>query len=128
MKPLKIIDPLAQAVIALYFFIPFFSQGAFQGEYLEGALRGEYLTGLFFIGGWQVLSFVVHLIFFKSRLLNRYRKLYGYLLLFCVVLSFIPLLGWMVLLYFSPFMALFYFTICTVEVSRIFTKRKPVFH
>jgi hypothetical protein len=77
--------------------------------------------GYFFVGGWQVLSFLLHHFFVGTYFAARGRRYYGKTLLVVFLLGIISLPIWMIfgfaLLIFSPFMAAWYASVCFTEIK-----------
>ena len=72
--------------------------------------------GYFLVGGWQVISMIVHLFYRRSLPVSKLRSFYQFLSLIAIVTmpgSFY------LLLYAAPFMAVFYTWLCYDEVRKM---------
>ena len=115
MKRFKQIDVIGQFLIILTFIgIEIFQR------------NGTYFMGYLIIGGWQLISVILHLIFRKQLMLSPLRKIYNVVLIVVVALAIIaftiPQLGLYILLallYIPTPMALFYNYLCFVELRTI---------
>lgn len=88
----------------------------------EGGVAFFY--GLFIVGGWQVLSCLVHLLAVPKSIRGGSRQVYEWALLFSLTA------GWLILyfyLYIGPAMALWYFITCLVETFRYAGLPKPTY-
>jgi len=84
----------------------------------------ESILSYFIVGGWQVLSALIHLFGFSSKPALKGRKWYLFMLLFVAIsglltlvvsdLIIVYLLG---LLFLSPLMAVWYCVICLLELK-----------
>ena len=82
----------------------------------------------FFIGGWQVISTLVHLTYEGQYTAAKDRKYYQTTLVVTIVLAVISLPFWIffgfALLFVSPFMAVWYWSICYHEKNLLFSGKK----
>ncbi len=76
------------------------------------------LQGYFVVGGWQVTSMIVHILFREKRSLSYIRKVYSGITLLCLVTLPLGFLMFAILLFAAPFMAIFYTCMCANEVFR----------
>jgi hypothetical protein len=123
MKAFKTIDIVAQALLLLFmmYAILFRSNNLLGGNSSSMWFFGSY----FMLGGWQLLSCVVHLAWPAYRRLKArivYYVILGIILL-ATLLSFfvgdaliVVLLGCM---FITPVVALFYFIMCIMELSKM---------
>jgi hypothetical protein len=114
MRTIKLIDCIMQSLLIL---------AALVFALSSGRMDEELFTGYFVVGGWQVLSVLVHF-FYKPTYNTRMRRIYlvtlGFVAFFCLflfteALIFI-LLG---LLFFSPAMAVYYLVTCIRETQQL---------
>ncbi len=118
MKLFKSIDNIIQLLlIAGAFILNLFSRG--------GLLDSVYFFPSYFVvGGWQVLSVIIHF-FFRPPYPTTMRKIYlvALALVFVVTLGSIPLKGILMvlmgLLFVTPVMAIYYLVTCMVETKRL---------
>ena len=80
----------------------------------------------FFVGGWQVLSVIIHLLFINKRFLHHERREYIIKLLWLLVIGGVCAIFGPALLFFlmglllmSPVFAIWYFWICQREIKMI---------
>jgi hypothetical protein len=116
MKTIKIIDWVVQAVLIV-------------GGFVYGLIIQDFsfVIGYFIVGGWQVLSFVLHCFMTNQHALKSgFRKAYGITLLILLSLCAVSLvtndpffLLFIFLLFFSPLMAIGYCYLCFVETKYI---------
>lgn len=129
MKTFFIIDIIIQFLLIIAWVIYFI--------FWFGNLGTFFFNFYFFVGGWQIVSLVIHNLFYKTTIFYRERSLYSkfvfYTILIASLLSFagfvfsplfslLLVLG-LLLLIFSPLIAISYLSICWKEY-RIFTKRQ----
>jgi hypothetical protein len=88
----------------------------------------DFFTGYFVVGGWQMLSVIVHF-FYKAPYPTVMRRLYLLALLVVTVLALlavvvdpIVILVGEILLFFAPVMALYYLVVCFVETKWLINK------
>lgn len=98
----------------------------------------DYLFYLYFIvGGWQLLSFFIHLVIDNGWLNRKERKMYAQTLLWVVIIGLINLLlltfdvpliffYMLAMLFAGPGMAVWYFTIGLRELNTI--RRRELIH
>jgi len=118
MKNVKAADCIIQGLLIITGFVLGFA---------AGDLNETLFIGYFLVGGWQVLSVIVHF-FYKPPYNTRLRKIYLIILglvLLIVVLS-IPMQGIIFvllgLLFVSPVMAIYYLVTCFKETQAL----KPI--
>lgn len=107
MKTLKIIDLAGQIIVTL---VAIFLWN-----------ETSFFIFYFGIGGWQVVSCLVHALVVPRRLRNESRKIYEVTLV--VVLMF----GWLILfgmLYIGIIMAAWYMVTCGIEVNRMLKHKR----
>ena len=89
-------------------------------------MDSTFITGYFVVGGWQVISMVVHAAFgwFTTPYTRRY--VYQYIVLGIILLAlsglvfeFLLILLAFPLLFAAPFMAIYYTWICNYELNTI---------
>ena len=106
MKTFKIIDVWTSIGLIISFAILAIVDG-------NGAIvNDKLLTGYFVVGGWQVISMLVHAI--SRTFTYGARYIYHWVTLISVVT--IPVGSFWILLFTAPFMAVFYTWICYREV------------
>ena len=74
-----------------------------------------FLIGYFVVGGWQVISMLVH-VFYRSFTQKKSTR-YVYHRITFVALITMPLGSYFILLFIAPFMAIFYTWVCFEEVQ-----------
>lgn len=107
MKTLKLIDFWGQVTLI-------------SASLLSLAIGAEIaFWGYFFVGGWQVLSCIAHGLLKERFFSAKDRKLYIRTLTWILILGIISIPVWIiygfVLLFVSPFLAIWYATICYNE-------------
>lgn len=87
----------------------------------------------FLTGGWQILSFIIHLFLNKSWINRKERNQYGQTVLWVLVIGFLSYIFLPLLMYFlfglllvSPVLAIWYFVIGIGEWKRI--KQRELIH
>lgn len=115
MKYLKLFDVLGQALVTIYLL-------------LVCTLNDRFFHWLLIMGGWQVLSCLVH--FFTIRYADRNESRRGYevtlLIIVSIAVPLFPLL-FILLLYLGPAMVIWYWLICLYETSYLFFwRRRPL--
>jgi hypothetical protein len=80
------------------------------------------LTGYFVVGGWQVISMLVHV--FNSCFTNRKSVRYYYHWVTLISVITMPVGSIWILLFTAPFMAVFYTWLCFDEVKKM--SRRPL--
>jgi len=119
-KPLTIADSLVQALITLYFIVLSFVQHD----------PGQMMKWYFVLGGWQVLSFLLHQFSGWPMLNQKERKNYGSCLLWILITGLVlyvlalldlPLIIFYLfaMLFVGPVMAIWYFVIGYREYVQI---------
>lgn len=76
-----------------------------------------FLAGYFIVGGWQVLSMLVHIYYHSFTQKKGIRRIYHWLTLFSLVTM--PVGSYLILLFAAPFMAVFYTGLCYDEVRKM---------
>ncbi|MFN0083717.1 MAG: hypothetical protein ACKVOM_14510 [Ferruginibacter sp.] len=76
------------------------------------------LQGYFVVGGWQVISMIVHILFRGKQPLSYVRRVYTGITLLCLVTMPMGFVMFAILLFVAPFMAIFYTCICANEVFK----------
>ncbi len=90
------------------------------------------IDAYFLVGGWQVLSFFTHVFLSKHYYPLKQRDYYGYtllcLLIFGIIISIIGgiFVFLVMLLFISPILAIWYATICDLEIKRL--RNKALIH
>ncbi len=122
MLAFKRIDCIVQVVVIV--------AGLCMAFAVQEVLNETFFAAYFMVGGWQLLSVVVHF-FYKPPYQTKMRR--GYLISLAVV--FVGLLlclpgdniitGLAVLLVISPFMAIFYLATCINETNRLLLVMQP---
>lgn len=117
MKSFKLTDCYIQGVTILAALV--MALGA------DDILDEMFLGGYFVVGSWQVISAIVHF-FYKPPYKILARKIYLYLLLALIVFALVCLAApdavmifLIVLLCFSPFMAVYYLIVCISETQKL---------
>jgi hypothetical protein len=103
MKKFKEIDVwVSLALIIGSLFLPLFG-----GDF-------SFMYGYFIVGGWQVISMLVHILNPEWKSFpNNSRNVYYWITI--ISLASMPIGGYIILLFTSPFMALFYTYMCYDE-------------
>lgn len=109
MKYLKLTDLLGQTLVTLYLLLFYPESGT------------GFFLWLFIMGGWQVLSCGLHVLFIRHSDRTDSRKGYEIALL-VVVVAGVPLFPviFMILLYLGPLLAAWYWFTCLYETSHLF--------
>lgn len=98
------------------------------GFAVAGIINRDYtfLLGYFVVGGWQIISMIIHVIngWFteKDSKRNRYHWIVTVILIVALSgFAFYPILFYLlfILLFVSPFMAVFYTWLCFDEVKKL---------
>ncbi|AXY77506.1 hypothetical protein D3H65_27525 [Paraflavitalea soli] len=117
MKSFKSIDCAIQGVLIVLGFM----MGLWSGEMLSDM---TFFTGYFLVGGWQLISVIVHF-FYDPPYKTLMRRIYLYTLgvvILALVVS-LPADGIItmlfVLLFFSPIMAVYYLITCIRETQQL---------
>lgn len=84
-----------------------------------------FIIGYFTVGGWQVISMLIHLAgkWFTEK--NSLRVVYHWITLTCIILGLMtyifPIFMWIlyIMLFAAPLMAIFYTSLCYVEVKEL---------
>lgn len=76
-----------------------------------------FIIGYFVVGGWQVISMLIHLFYRRSLEISRVR--YVYQLITLIALATMPVGSFLILLFTAPFMAIFYTWLCFDEVRKM---------
>jgi uncharacterized membrane protein YesL len=93
-------------------------------------LSEGFMGAYFLVGGWQLLSVIVHF-FYKAPYETKMRKIYlvALLLVIVVLLLCLPsdaiISGLFALLVVSPFMAVFYLAACIKETNKLSLMLQP---
>ncbi|HMR91018.1 MAG TPA: hypothetical protein PKC69_01835 [Chitinophagaceae bacterium] len=115
MKSFKLFDLWIQATIT-----------ALTVVYILTTSVENFILLYFFIGGWQVISTLVHLAHKGRYTAAKDRKYYQNALFVTVILAVVSLPFWIffgfALLFVSPFMAVWYWSICYHEKNLLFSK------
>src|SRR5689334_7592355 len=75
-----------------------------------------FMTGYFVVGGWQVISMLVHA-FSKAFPQSSTRNVYHWITLISLITF--PLGSYWILLFTAPFMAVFYTGLCYTELRKM---------
>ncbi len=76
-----------------------------------------FLIGYFVVGGWQVISMLVH--GFKHSFTKKWNKRYVYHWITFISLITMPLGSFFILLFAAPIMAVYYAWLCSDEVRKM---------
>ena len=76
-----------------------------------------FLIGYFAVGGWQVISMLVHIFYRRYFEISKTRSVYHLVTLISLIAM--PVGSYLVLLFAAPFMAVFYTWICFDEFKRM---------
>ncbi len=76
-----------------------------------------FLLGYFIVGGWQVISMLVHIYYRRTLELSKARSAYHWITLASLIT--IPVGSFWILLFTAPFMAVFYTCLCFDEVRKM---------
>lgn len=76
-----------------------------------------FLIGYCVVGGWQVISMLVHIFYRRALQLSRVRSVYHIITLIAV--ATMPVGSIFILLFTAPFMAIFYTWLCFDEVRKM---------
>lgn len=92
-------------------------------QYRTGADE-DFLIWYFLVGGWQVLSVIVHFLFYRPVTKSLLRRIYLITLALVTVILVTSAVGFVIealfgLLFFSPVMALYYLVTCMIETKRL---------
>ena len=116
MKQLKIIDFWVSFGLIISYFIIFVIEPK-----MPLINNGYLIQGYFVVGSWQVISMFIHILNRNNFVLSPVRKIYNWITIICIATMPMGFLMFAILLYTAPFMAIFYTSICGVE---LFTKAK----
>jgi hypothetical protein len=83
----------------------------------ESLINETVLTGYFVVGGWQVISMVVHAQ--TTTFTEKPGKRYAYHWITFISLMTMPLGSFWILLFTAPFMAVYYTWLCFDEVRKM---------
>ncbi|MGB4935385.1 MAG: hypothetical protein WBO30_00105 [Ferruginibacter sp.] len=114
MKKFKKTDVVVSTVLILFFLT------ACLVNYDRSGYFELLLTGYFVVGGWQVISMLVHIAYRKSLPMSATRIMYQVISLIALVTM--PLGSFWLLAVASPFMAVFYAGLCFKEVREMNTR------
>lgn len=99
---------------------------------LTSMLRAGFVTSLFALGGWQLLSFLVHLVLKGAAWKSKARLVYATLLVGLLLFGLIAITSEDILMPFlysalvaGPVLGIFYFIVSLTELNRIY-RREPV--
>ena len=93
----------------------------FYGNQSDSMIFGGYFT----VGGWQILSVILHRIFYTPQHKSLMRRIYLFTLAAVIAILLVSIPGQFViialygLLFFSPVMAVYYLITCVVETKRL---------
>jgi len=76
-----------------------------------------FLIGYFVVGGWQVISMLVHVYYHSFTEKKSIRRKYHWITLISLITM--PIGSYLILLFAAPFMAVFYTCLCYVEVRKM---------
>lgn len=116
MRTYKLVDCWIQAILILAGLL-----FALSGYQFDSLFFGAYFT----VGGWQIMSVILHRIFYTPQHKSLMRRIYLVTLITVVALLLISLPSDFVivalygLLFFSPLMAVYYLITCIVETKRL---------
>ena len=111
MKKFKKVDVGISTVLIIFFLTVCIS------KYDESGYFNVLLTGYFVVGGWQVISMLVHIFYRRSLTLSATRSVYHLITL--ISLATMPLGSFWILVVTAPFMAVFYAWLCFDEVRKM---------
>ena len=106
MKKFKIIDTWISIILITGFAIA----TIFNRDY-------TFLLGYFVVGGWQVVSIVVHVYYHSFTQKKSTRRNYHWITLISLITM--PVGSFWILLFAAPFMAVFYTCLCFDEVRKM---------
>lgn len=82
-----------------------------------------FLIGYFVVGGWQVISMLLHTLFRLFTEKGGARNRYHWITLISLITM--PVGSYWILLFTAPFMAIYYTALCFVEVKRM--SQRPIY-
>ncbi len=103
MKQFKILDFWISSLLIISFTIA----SIFKGD-------GTFMYGYFIVGGWQVISMVVHIAARCFIYKGSSRNVYSWIVLISIIT--IPIGSFIILLFTAPVMAIYYTWICYNEI------------
>ncbi len=80
-------------------------------------MDNTFLTGYFVVGGWQVISMLVH-VYYRSFTQQKGKR-YVYHWITLIALLTMPLGSFIILLFTAPLMAVYYTWLCYEEVQKM---------
>ena len=115
MRTFKMIDCFLQAVLiglALVLGLRQYGKG------------DDFFLWYFLVGGWQVLSVIVHFFSYTPVQKSLLRRIYLITLALVIVILVVSTAGFVIealfgLLFFSPLMAIYYLVTCIIETKRL---------
>ena len=89
------------------------------GFAIAGIINRDYtfLLGYFVVGGWQVISMLVHVYYHRFTEKKGIRRNYHWITLISLITM--PIGSFWILLFTAPFMAVFYTWLCFNEVRKM---------
>ena len=107
MKQFKIMDFWINTGLIISFIIISILEGV--GEFLHN----YFLAGYFIVGGWQVISMLVHA--YNHCFTKRWQARYNYHWITFIALITMPMGSFWILFFTAPFMAVYYTYLCYKE-------------
>ena len=116
MRTYKLLDCWIQAILIVLGLV-----AGLYGNQSDSMIFGGYFT----VGGWQILSVILHRIFYTPQHKSLMRRIYLVTLAVVIAVLLLSVPGKFViealygLLFFSPLMAVYYLITCIVETKRL---------
>jgi hypothetical protein len=85
-------------------------------------MDNTFLLGYFIVGGWQVISMLIHV--YNKSFIQKKGTRYVYHWITLLSLITMPVGSFLILLFTAPFMAVFYTYLCFDEVKKM--NRRPL--
>lgn len=79
-----------------------------------------FIIGYFVVGGWQVISMIIHV--FNKWFTEKWGSRYIYHWITVISLITMPMGSFWILLFTAPFMAVYYTWICYTEVRKMYER------
>jgi hypothetical protein len=111
MKKFKIIDFWISTGLVIAFTIIIILDSS------EGLVSNPLFTAYFVVGGWQVISMLIHA--FKSCFTHKGGARFIYHWITLISVATMPLGSFWILLFTAPFMAVYYTGLCYYEVKKM---------
>jgi hypothetical protein len=111
MKKFKIIDFWISTALISFFVVTYLAM------YVRGTLDFEFIYAYLVVGGWHVTSMIVHAV--TQTFIRPIGARYIYHWISFIALITMPLGSFWILLFVSPFMAVFYTWLCYSEIRKM---------